>query len=197
MLLAKILALLIIIFIASIFLNKNVVKLDYKLYRILIFPGIALHEIAHILGCMITGSRILDAQIFSTTGGYVKHTGGRLGHFGNWIISFAPIIAGFFVSFGIFYLARSLTVFNAGSIALILFLVYLELSVFLTMSPSPQDLSNSILGTILVLALLFLLEYFNLFEAYLFEFYKFLIIIVILEFVANAFFIIAKKFIKK
>lgn len=184
-------------FVASVFLNKNVVKLDYKLYRILIFPGIALHEIAHIAGCLITGSKVVDAQIFTTTSGYVKHTKGRLGHVGNWIISFAPIITGFIVSFGIFYLLRSFMQANTLKLILIPFLVYLELSIFLTMSPSVQDLQNSIFGTVIVIAALFLMEYYRLFHSYFLEFYKFLILIVALELTANAIFFLIKKFLRK
>lgn len=197
MLLAKILALLATTFIASIFLNKNVVKIDYKLYRILIFPGIALHEAAHIAGCLLTGSRIVDAKIFGSAGGFVKHTRGRFGHIGDWIISFAPIIVGLLVSFGIFYFYKAFIPASAYRLLLIPLLVYLELSVFLTMSPSVQDLSNSILGTIIVLGILSLIEYYKLFHTYLFDLYNFLILIVILQLVANVFFFAAKKFLKK
>ena len=147
------------IIINSYFLNKNISRINYTFYLILSFPGIVIHETSHMLGCIITGAKVVDVSFFSVKGGFVKHTRSALGYIGEAIISVMPIIIGLGFIWSLLYLLKSdISQINLRW-ALILtqvFIFYFLISIFLTLTPSVQDIQNAFLG-ILVLSVVSLL----------------------------------------
>lgn len=197
MLSVKILALLIALFVLSFYLNKNIIRLNFNLYRFVVIPGIALHELSHIAGCLLTGSKVFEAKIISSSGGYVKHSKSRLGYIGDWIISFAPIIAGLTISLFLFYLSKDFLHLTKSNILTLSALLYLEISIFLTMCPSLQDLTNSIVGSAIIFFTFIVADYYSLFPSYFQEFYDFLLIIVVAELSIFVLFVTINKILKK
>jgi len=61
------------------------------IYLFIRFPGVVLHECAHIIGCLVTGARIRNVVLFSKDGGSVTHTRPLLPYIGDVIISTAPL----------------------------------------------------------------------------------------------------------
>src|SRR5512147_1803669 len=61
------------------------------LYLFLRFPGIVLHECAHIAGCLLTGAKIRHVVLFSREGGSVTCARPALPVIGDVIISTAPL----------------------------------------------------------------------------------------------------------
>ncbi|PIT97516.1 hypothetical protein COT77_00920 [Candidatus Berkelbacteria bacterium CG10_big_fil_rev_8_21_14_0_10_41_12] len=147
------------IIINSYFLNKNISRINYTFYLILSFPGIVIHETSHMLGCIITGAKVVDVSFFSVKGGFVKHTRSALGYIGEAIISVMPIIIGLGFIWSLLYLLKSdISQINLRW-ALILtqvFIFYFLISIFLTLTPSVQDIQSAFLG-ILVLSVVSLL----------------------------------------
>jgi len=147
------------IIINSYFLNRNISVINYTFYLVLSFPGIVIHETSHMLGCIITGAKVVDVSFFSVKGGFVKHTRSALGYIGEAIISVMPIIIGLGFIWSLLYLLKSdISQINLRW-ALILtqvFIFYFLISIFLTLTPSVQDIQNAFLG-ILVLSVVSLL----------------------------------------
>lgn len=42
-------------------------------YRIFVAPGVVVHELSHALGCLATGSQIIEINFWAPGGGHVKH----------------------------------------------------------------------------------------------------------------------------
>jgi hypothetical protein len=61
------------------------------LYNAIRMPGVVLHELAHVLGCLITGAGIQKVVLFSRGGGSVTYSKPALPLFGNLVISTAPL----------------------------------------------------------------------------------------------------------
>lgn len=55
-------------------------------------PGIALHELAHIAGCLVTGAEIRRVVLFSREGGSVTYASPKVPVIGTVIINTAPLI---------------------------------------------------------------------------------------------------------
>ncbi len=66
-------------------------------YRILVAPGVIIHEFSHAFGCIITGAHIQSINVFKRDGGELKHTGSPIPIIGNVVISLMPIIVGIVV----------------------------------------------------------------------------------------------------
>jgi hypothetical protein len=62
-------------------------------YYALRLPGVVLHEVAHVGGCMVAGAEIKKVVLFSKTGGSVTYTEPKIPLFGTVIISSAPLFA--------------------------------------------------------------------------------------------------------
>lgn len=62
------------------------------LYAAIRLPGIALHELAHVAGCLVTGARIRNVVLFSKEGGSVTYAGPKIPVLGTVIISTAPLL---------------------------------------------------------------------------------------------------------
>lgn len=137
-----------------------------KSYRYFVAPGVILHELAHALFCIITGAKIVKISFFEKDGGKVEHEKSKIPLFGQALISFAPL---FFGIVAVFFLARFLglkpemidlkNIDYSGFLAnaKILFkslnfhsylnwlLLYLVLSVAVTMTPSTEDFKNAMI----------------------------------------------------
>ncbi len=62
------------------------------LYYAIRMPGIALHELAHIAGCLVTGAEIRKVVLFSKEGGSVTYAEPKIPLLGTVIISTAPLL---------------------------------------------------------------------------------------------------------
>lgn len=132
-------------------------------YRILVAPGVVVHELSHALGCLITGARIQSINVFKREGGEIQHSGSPIPVVGNVIISLMPVVVGvgilYFISrsfqFSISPPVRDLWVgdnfqsisndliFNFNyplSIKSLSISFYLVFNLIATMAPSKQDL---------------------------------------------------------
>lgn len=165
-------------------LRKAVEKTFFgKIYYLIIFPGVVLHELSHALGCLLTGAKIYKIKFFSKSGGQVLHSRSKIPILGSFLISLAPIFGATFV---LYLLARiftpnllSFTSNNFGTFKVILlnlivlfwqnlkslnfgnantyFFLYFVLTFSFAMAPSKSDLKNtfwSIVALSLILALL-------------------------------------------
>ena len=67
--------------------------LPVRLLAYLAAPGIALHELSHALGCVLTGAKVLKITLFREDGSReVRHTAPKLKYAGDVIISRAPLV---------------------------------------------------------------------------------------------------------
>lgn len=150
------------------------------LYYVLRMPGVVLHELAHVAGCLCTGAKIKNVVLFSKEGGSVTYANPKIPVLGTVIISTTPLLLlplvlslltwifsvylgcdliitlpGFLdgdVAYGIG--ATVLTLFYANLIATFngWFLLYLYFctTIILSLAPSRQDFSNAAAGIILI-----------------------------------------------
>jgi hypothetical protein len=157
-----------------------------KKYQYFLLPGVIIHELSHIIGCLISGADIKEVKIFSPKGSYVSHTKPRLPLIGSFIVSFAPVFG------GLFFLVLAFRFFNyappllniSGSVFDSFFLLvkqafsfslenysdwsfwvfsYISLSIIVCLVPSKQDLRNSFLSLVFVFIFFSALFYFNVF----------------------------------
>src|SRR6266542_5215128 len=66
----------------------------YLILRLLVFPGVVLHESSHALACFLTGTPIEQISFWTETGGHVVHQKPRLAFIAQPFISFAPFPVG-------------------------------------------------------------------------------------------------------
>lgn len=125
----------------------------YKtIYYAILFPGVIIHEIGHLLGCLITLTRVKAVKFFSKTGGFVIHEKPRIAFFGEFIISISPLVLGLFLS----YLIINAVYFKNGLVLHPSTIVYsyFLLSIIMTMLPSSTDIKSSLSAYIAILVLL-------------------------------------------
>jgi hypothetical protein len=78
-------------------------------YYAIRLPGVVLHEIAHMAGCVLSGAEIKKVVLFSETGGSVTYARPKIPLFGTVIVSTAPlfilplILAGLTWLFGTYF----------------------------------------------------------------------------------------------
>ena len=168
--LTLIILVIVISFLIDFFLSNSLLG---KSYRIFVAPGIILHELSHALLCFLTGAKMTRISFFEKNGGSVQHHPSKIPILGPIAISVAPFIFGAAV---IFFLSRRLgiegpnlagiDVSKDGIISFFktavenvnfrdaktLIILYLVLSISVTMTPSFQDLRNMFLSLV-VLAL--------------------------------------------
>lgn len=86
---------LVLIMIVGYFINLLTARMTGGwIYRILVAPGVIIHELSHALGCLITGAHIQSINPFKRDGGELKHTGSPIPVIGNVVISLMPIATG-------------------------------------------------------------------------------------------------------
>lgn len=158
-------------------------SLSTSLYYFLVFPGVVIHEISHIIACIFTGAKITKVKLFSKKGGYVKHKKPKIPLIGFPIISLFPLIGGilflqlifyFFnfqfttFSFNIYFFesikSSFITNWKSWSFWLV---IYLSISTILNIVPSKKDFKNSFSSLLVIFFITSLLIYFNLFIEFL------------------------------
>jgi hypothetical protein len=154
-------------------------------YRYFLAPGVIVHELSHGFACFFTGAKVTQMSMFEKDGGHVKHTKSKLPILGSVLISLAPLIVGivliYFISrylsttdLNLFKYGYSAKAIVAANISLIKslsgfsiknwILLYLTISVAVTMIPSSQDILNSFIPLIiLIFAFLILSKYTHIF----------------------------------
>lgn len=179
----KLLAIIIVILILSLCIDFFMSRSMFgRGYRFFVAPGIIVHELSHALMCLLTGAKIRSVSLFEKNGGSVEHTKSKIPIIGSILISMAPIFIGSFVIFflskiaGMDRLSVSFSegftsnfgqiVDNIKQIILSLdfhntktwILLYLVLSVAITMAPSKQDFRNIFSAIIIILIILILIN---------------------------------------
>ncbi len=105
---------------------------------ILLFPGVILHEISHLLGCLLTGTRVTRIKLWGLREAYIKHE--EPGPFSMLVISLAP----FFINSGLsaisVYLGNSYL--TSGGVGWGLLFYWLALSFAYHAFPSLEDVRN-------------------------------------------------------
>lgn len=124
---------------------------SYFLFRLILFPGVVIHELAHILACLLTGTAIHKVSFWDESGGHVIHEKPRWPIITQPIISFAPFPVGLGV---LFFLSQVIDWHNWLKTSLVLFLM---VSVAGTFAPSKADFVPAVSGTFLFVLLLGLL----------------------------------------
>lgn len=125
-----------------------------KIFVIVVFPGIVLHEVFHVIASVIVGAKVRRINLFSLSGGSVMHEKPRL-PFGQLLISFAPFIGG---AAALFFVGRELQPFSLDgsqdriSTWRLWALLYVSYSVSCAMLPSWRDVKNSIFLICVLLA---------------------------------------------
>ncbi len=145
-------------------------------YSLLRAPGVIIHELSHVLGCMITGAKVKKVVYFSKSGGSVTYASPKIPYIGDLVINLAPlfciplILAGctwifseylgcvfppmpgnvnsMDALFGIF--TGILGIFTSNIIIRFnpwfLVYLYLTLTLVLSVAPSNQDIKNAAIG---------------------------------------------------
>ena len=156
---------LILIFLTAYSLELLLIKtFSTKIFRIFVAPGIVVHELSHILGAKLSGSKIMDYRFFDPRGGFVKFTKPKIPVIGNSIVSFAPLFFGSIVILLLGLLLKIqisnfsnppdfiefLSIFQKVRINSIpnILLLYLIMSVSAALAPSKQDFAIAWKGMI-------------------------------------------------
>jgi hypothetical protein len=156
---------LILIFLAAYALERVLISIfSTKTFRIFVAPGIVVHELSHILGAKLSGSKIMDYRFFDPRGGYVKFTQPKIPIIGNSLVSFAPLFFGSVVILLLGLLLKiqitsftnppnlsefinifkNVRIFNFGDIILLYFIM----SIAAALAPSKQDFAIAWKGLI-------------------------------------------------
>lgn len=170
-----ILFIVLITFLIDFFLVRSFLGFKYRLF---VAPGVIVHELSHALLCLLTGAKISKISFFGKEGGNVTHSSAKLPILGSILISLAPLIVGiliiillssilgpraevfdrnlFFSVNGILH--QSFLTLSKFDYSLVRnwFVLYIMLSIIVTMIPSKQDIKN----IALVLILISLISYF-------------------------------------
>lgn len=151
--------------------NRLLLPIFGRGWRLFVAPGVVAHELAHALACVVTGAPVLDINFWKASGGHVIHGPPRLHIIGPVFISFAPMILmtlGLFVFVPVLspglanltwtqHVPSSLTQLVGGYLASLILaiksfdwrtitpwlLTYAMLNVAVTMTPSGIDLKNA------------------------------------------------------
>jgi len=144
-------------------------SLGPTLYMFIVTPGVAIHELSHALGCLLTGAKVVEIKLISKHGGYVKHTQPKIPVIGPVVISLFPLFGGvlfiWMIALAMNYSGISLLDlkdpmtsagrlfgFFASNYMLWHFWIFLYLlvSVSASLGPSDRDIKNCILGLVIL-----------------------------------------------
>lgn len=93
-----------ILIVASYLIDKFLAQLiSSRLYRILITPGIIVHELSHAIACVLMRAKINRIRFFTESGGAVEHQPPRVPLIGKPVISLAPLAGVTMTIFGLAY----------------------------------------------------------------------------------------------
>jgi hypothetical protein len=119
----------------------------YLILRLILFPGVIVHELSHAVACLLTGTPIESMSFWTETGGNVVHHKPKLAVFTQPIISFAPFPVGIA---SLLFLSNYIT--GVHWIATFLS-IFLMVSIAGTLAPSKTDFVGAIEGTLVLLAI--------------------------------------------
>jgi len=60
-------------------------------YSLLRAPGVIIHELSHVLGCLICGAKVKKVVYFSNEGGSVTYSSPKIAYIGDLVINIAPL----------------------------------------------------------------------------------------------------------
>jgi hypothetical protein len=150
-----------VFFILSFLLKKLwVSSLSQKSYMVIAFFGILVHELSHLVFCLIFRAKVEKAKLFSANGGYVVCGNPKI-PLGKFFIGFAPIIGGvsiLYFLFKIFNLGFDLSQISNWKFWVFLFL---SSSILSYIAPSRADLKASFFGLMIFFLTIFILNYFG------------------------------------
>jgi hypothetical protein len=112
------------------------------IYYLFLFPGVVFHEMAHIVGCLISGARIKSILLFSKTGGEVVHEKPAIPYIGIFLISIFPFITGSVAIYLITSRALNDITFSNLTVDKAIYF-YLLISILISMFPSSTDVKNA------------------------------------------------------
>lgn len=145
-------------------------------YSLLRAPGVIIHELSHVLGCLISGAKVKKVIYFSNEGGSVTYSSPKIPYIGDLVINIAPlfclplILAGSTwifseylgcifppIPFGVHSIDELFGIFTGvlgmfTSNLIIRFnpcfivYLYLNLTLVLSVAPSSQDIKNAAVG---------------------------------------------------
>ena len=174
-----VLAILVLSFLINFLLSHSILGMSY---RIFVAPGVILHELSHAFLCLLTGASITKLSFFEKNGGHVEHRPPKIPIIGQVLISLAPFVVGAVV---IYFLSKLLGLSNinivSGEISRSNFInflsytfqnvnfhsvkniviIYLVLSIAVTMTPSGQDLRNTLSSLVFIGLVIYLVDRFT------------------------------------
>ena len=149
------------------------IRTFYYLVRV---PGVVVHELSHILGCLIMGAKVKNVVLFSKEGGSVTYSRPKIPLLGDVVINTAPLICIPLILAGCTWVFSQylgcvfpvlpqgigstadlvslgtgiLGIFTGNLVVMFnpwfLLYLYLTLSLVLSVAPSDQDISNAAIG---------------------------------------------------
>ncbi|NJD77891.1 MAG: hypothetical protein FIB08_12480 [Candidatus Methanoperedens sp.] len=185
--------LIIALYLISEYLHRSLSSVSQTLYIILMLPGTIAHETSHAIVALLMGARITDFSVIPSgnTLGHVGHTVPKIPLFGNTVISIAPLIG----CPTVLLLISSLSGvhFNPppassdilmetrflleGTFSFITYLdyynwktyvfLYLALTLGAGTAPSKTDIISMLPGLIIIVAVVYALNYFGIASLYL------------------------------
>jgi len=81
---------------------SDVISRRYVRYALA--PGVVVHELSHLAGCLVTGARVSRVVLFGPSGGLVEHGEPRMPLVGRPVISLAPVAGCTLVLWGVWRL---------------------------------------------------------------------------------------------
>lgn len=102
----------------------------------ILFPGVIVHELAHAFACVLGGVPVHQIEMRGHSGKVVH---GWSSSRNAWMIGFAPLVVGVFLSFLFFVWAQEVLSLNPG---LGIVLIWLGFSIGFHAIPSHQDILN-------------------------------------------------------
>lgn len=133
------------------------IKNHPSVFYLILFPGVLIHELSHIVGCLVVGAHIVRFSLFNLSGGYVEHLKTRNHLWSEFVISIAPLLSGSLI---VYFISLMLIGFDpyassAFDYLKIIALIYLLSAVLLTMLPSKKDFANAPLQILIFLFIVF------------------------------------------
>ena len=166
-------------FLINYFLSHSVIGSGY---RVFVAPGVIIHEFSHAIFCVLTGAKIRSISLFDKDGGRVEHEKPKIPVLGQILISLSPILIGTLI---IYFLSKMIGLKDIGiqfnSLADIniynyfvtvinnlkfsdiktWIIMYVIISVAVTMTPSTKDIANIAISLVVGLIVLCLIVHYT------------------------------------
>lgn len=77
---------------------------SHRFFHYALAPGVVVHELSHLLACLLTGAKVGRVVLFGPSGGSVEHSDPRMPLLGRPLISLAPIMGCTLALWGVWWL---------------------------------------------------------------------------------------------